>query len=367
VKKGSEPEKPDLARLTPHPELNPVKPDALGIYSPFLHIPFFMTDPDDSKFGILLLGGDPVGINSYSAYFDYGLNSHHPGYDLTYKNRSFWPDIIAGAFDKAKDLSIAGNDFWIQERGIQLATGFNMIHRIVPDHTASSIIAGTRFKWLKSLDEPHLIIHENWNEARSFFAEWTIAHHPDAPKRDLLPTWGQDMIMLYEKTMPDLGSELDARNIVLSLSQYLPSPIEHHGFALKAVLQKQYGNMTFDKDYSLPRGYSTSDTEGGLDRSNNLLLSTEYHFPIRYLDNGPGLSILHFHVLKSFVFADWGGGWDHTFNADDWISEARPVVGASFRANTSLFSIIPMEFGIESGYKTKDRESFVNLVLLLGI
>jgi hypothetical protein len=132
------------------------------------------------------------------------------------------------------------------------------------------------------------------------------------------------------------------------------------------VVQKQSGELTFDKDYSLPRGYGTSDTEGNLNLSNNLLFSVEYHFPIDYVDNGLGLSVLHVNVLKSFLFSDWGAGWNKTFNTNEWRRNARNVVGASLRAETSLFSMLPMEIGVEGGYKTREREGFANLVVLFG-
>lgn len=356
---------PDLSRLTPARTLDPRPMDNKRVYLPFLHVPYVISDEEESRAGLYVLGGDPVGRNSYAAFFDYGMSSKHPGYDIRLTNRSFWPDLMFGAYNKADELSVSGHDFWLEEQGIDLSAGFNMSHRVVPDLISSRLNIGLRHKWLDSLDS-RLIVNKEKNEATSFFGEWVIKHYPDAPARDILPTWGQDVLFIHERTLSDLNSELSARNTVISVTQHLPSFIAHHGFSLKGVSQKQRGELSFDKDYSLPRGYSESDSEGGLDLSNNLLLSLEYHFPITYPDEGLGLSVLHFHVIKSSLFSDFGAGWDGSFSVNEWVREARKVIGASLRTEATMFSTLPVELGIEIGYKIDEKEGFTNMILLLG-
>lgn len=356
---------PDLSRLTPSRTLDP-KPMDLKVYTPFLHIPYVISDDEESRAGLYVLGSDPVGINSYAAFLDYGMSSKHAGYDIRMTNRSFWPDLMFGIYNKADELSISGEDFWLEEQGIELSTGFNMIHSVVPDALSSRLNLGLRYKWIDSLSS-RLIINKGSNEATSIFGEWLIKHYPDAPARDVLPTWGQDVMLIHERTRSELNSEISARDTVISVTQYLPSFIAHHGFSLKGVSQKQEGELSFDKDYSLPRGYSESDREGGLDLSNNLLLSLEYHFPIAYPDTGLGLSVLHFHKLKSSLFSDFGAGWDGSFSASNWASDAQKVIGGSFRTEATMFSTLPVELGIEMGYKLDEKEGFTNLILLLGL
>jgi len=365
VKEGSTPMDPDLKRLCPPLAIKPGGIPYTDVYKPFLHIPYFMSNEDETLAGIWILGGDPLGLNTYSAYINYGLNSEHVGYDLSLTNRSFWPDLIFRTFDTATEYSMPAQSIWFQERGLDLALGWDMINRVVPDEVVSKLKIGTRFKWMDGLSSGPNYPGTS-NEAHTFFGELLLEHRPDAPKRDMLPTWGQSFMLLYEKTMPDLGSELYGRNSVLSASQYLPSFIEHHGLELKAVLQRQWGDLSFNKDYSLPRGYATRDDAGDLNLDKNLLLSMEYHFPITFVDKGLGLSVLHLNLLKGTVFVDWGAGWDKQFSAREWSEKARTVVGGSMRAKTTLFSMLPLELGLEAGYKTNEHEGFTNLILLFA-
>lgn len=363
VEEGNKPENPDLERLNPGLSMTPGDISYKDVYKPFLHIPYFMSNEDETLAGIWVLGGDPVGLNSYSAFVNYGFDSKHVGCDLSLTNRSFWPDLMVRVYDKASQVTNSSKEVWVQERGLDLAMGVDMINRVIPDNITSSAILGTRFKWLEGLTDKSYY-NKSFNEARSFFSELHLERKPDAPKRDMLPTWGQSAILIYEKTSHDLGSELNARNSILSVSQYLPSFIDHHGLEVKAVVQKQWGELSYNKDYSLPRGYSTTDSAGDLNKNKNLLLSLEYHFPINFMDKGLGLSTLHFNLLKGTVFADWGAGWDGSFSGSEWTENARTVVGGSIRAKTTLFSMVPLEMGLEAGYKTDEKEGFANLILL---
>ncbi len=357
----------ELGRLKPDTVLSPRPMNPGRVYTPFLHIPYVLSDEEETKAGLYILGGDPLGINAYSAFLDYGLSSRHTGYDIRLTNRSFWPDLMFGLYNTANELSFANRNFWIEEQGLELSTGLDMIHKVMPDSIASKLNLGLRYKWLDSLDDTYSY-PENSNEITSFFGELAVKRAPDAPARDVLPTWGQDVLAMYEHTLSGLGSETDARNAVVSVTQHLPSLFRHHGLSVKGVMQKQSGDtIRFDKDYSLPRGYSETDTDGDLNKLKNLLVSAEYHFPLVYPDKGFGLSVLHFHLLKSTVFSDFGAGWNGSFSAESWLNKARTVVGGSFRADATLFSMAPVEMGVELGYKLDEKEGFTHLILMIGL
>ncbi len=362
--KGIIPE-PDLSRLAPDIPLQSGSMDFSRVYRPFLHIPYVISDDEDTRAGLFVLGKDPVGLNSYQAFLDYGFSSGHTGYDVRLTNRSLWPDFTLGLYSNASDISIPGYDLWIEEKGFELSTGFNMIHRVIPDHLSSRLILGSRYKKLESLDR-RLVVNKDKNEAVSVFGQWVVRRLPDAPARDVLPTWGQEGLLVHERTLSSLNTEIDASNTEVSLTQYLPSLGAHDGFALKGVIQKQSGDMRFDKDISLPRGYSENDREGGLNLDDNLLLSLEYHAPIAYPDKGWGLSLIHVHRLKSTVFSDWGAGWDGSFSVGDWAGSARLSLGGSLRAESTLISVLPVEIGLEMGYKVREKEGFSSFILLFG-
>ncbi len=55
---------PDLSRLAPDTVLSPRPMNPGKVYTPFLHIPYVLSDEEETKAGLYILGGDPVGINS---------------------------------------------------------------------------------------------------------------------------------------------------------------------------------------------------------------------------------------------------------------------------------------------------------------
>jgi hypothetical protein len=158
--------------------------------------------------------------------------------------------------------------------------------------------------------------------------------------------------------MDVLGGDIHGYNFFISGTQYVPSIILHHGLALKAVHQLQKGMLFYNKDLSIPRGYSDDDPYGDLYRRKNLLLTAEYHFPILFTDTGIGLYSYHSDLVKGSVFVDCGAGWDDGFHWHSWRHKARTTVGATLSNRCVLLAVLPIEIGITAGYKTREDEGF---------
>jgi hypothetical protein len=179
----------------------------------------------------------------------------------------------------------------------------------------------------------------------------------------MVSSWGEDFYFSYEKGLSGLGGKLPGSNMVVSATQYIPSFLKHQGLALTVTHQAQDGLLFYGKALSIPRGYNDQDTEGDLNKRNNLLLSAEYHFPILYTDNGWGLYAYHSHLLKGSFFADYGAGWDGGFDWDSWNGKARTTIGATLTNKFVLLAVLPLDFVIEAGYKVRDGGGFVNFLL----
>jgi hypothetical protein len=118
---------------------------------------------------------------------------------------------------------------------------------------------------------------------------------------------------------------------------------------------------------SLPRGYKKDDSRGGLNKKNNLLFKAEYHFPIRYTDSGWGMYLYHSNLFKGSFFIDHGAGWDQGLDWDYWQKKAVTSIGLTLTNRGVLLAVLPLEIGLQVGYKAREGGGFVNLVLKLNL
>jgi Tol biopolymer transport system component len=356
-------EQPDLKRLQPDVAFAGTTGIPLQAYKPFVHIPYFSSDEKGTQAGVLLMGADPVGINTYTANLLYGFESNRAGYDINLTNKSYWPILTARLYDTSVEGNTVGDgkDYWFREKGGELSAGVNMIPQLVPSTITSSLRIGGRLRYFSSLDD-EVRIADDHDRSVGVFSELKISRKPDTSPRDMVSSWGEDVFLSYEKGLSDLGGEMPGYNGIASATQYVPSCFTHQGLALTLTHQAQNGLLYYSKDLSIPRGYHDDDAEGDLDKRKNLLLSAEYHFPIIYTDDGLGLYAYHSDLLKGSLFVDYGAGWDGGFDWDSWNRKARTSIGATLTNRCVLMAVLPIEFGIQAGYKTHEKEGFVNFI-----
>jgi hypothetical protein len=271
--------------------------------------------------------------------------------------------LTARLYDTSLEGNTIGNgeDFWYRERGSELSAGLSFIQQMAPSMITSSLRIGPRLRYFSSLDE-NLSIPDDENQSVGFFGEMRLSRVPDSAQRDMVSSWGEDLFVTYEKGLSILGGNVPGYNGVISITQYVPSPVEHQGLALTFTHQAQGGLLYYNKDLSIPRGYSDDDTEGGLDKRKNLLMSAEYHFPLLYTDNGLGLYAYHSDLLKGSLFVDYGAGWDGDFQWGSWTRIARTSIGATLTNKCVLYAVLPIEFGIQAGYKIHENDYFANFI-----
>lgn len=361
-------EEPDLKRLQPEVAFTGTKGIPFEDYKPFAYIPYFSSDEKGVQAGLYILGADPVGINSYSLNLLYGFNSGRPGYDLNLTNKSFWPIWSARIYDSSLEGNTIGQgkSSWFRERGAEFSAGTTIIHRAVPDKITSSLRIGPRWRYFNPLDDK-VRLSADTDQSVGYFGEAKLSRRPDSASRDIVSSWGEDLYLSYEKGLSGMGGELPGYNTVVSATQYVPSFFKHQGLALTVTLQSQQGLLFYSKALSLPRGYGDQDTAGDLNRRNNLLLSAEYHFPILYTDNGYGLYAYHSNLLKGSFFVDYGAGWDGGFDWDSWNGKARTSIGATLTNKCVLLAVLPIELGIQAGYKAREGGGFANFLFKMNL
>ena len=364
VEMGTAVPAPDLTRI--QPEVSFVESRGIPLweaYKPYIHTPWLSWDEEGAQVGMVFYGADPIGRTSYTASFLYGLTSRRPGYDVRLSNRSFWPTLSARIYDSAElgNALEGGEDLWFRERGGEGSLGLQCIHRVTPSALTSSLFLGSRIRRFDSLSDS-LQIHRDENLSVGIFGELMFSRMPDTARRDMVSRWGQRLFISHEQGLSQFGDEIPGHNTIFSASQFIPSPLKHHGFDLTATCQQQSGLLYYNKSMSIPRGYSSDDEAGDLNLRKNLLMSLEYYFPILYTDRGLGLMFYHVDLVKGSLFADYGAGWNGAFDVDSWTGEARTTVGASLTTHSSILGI-PLELGMAIGYKISEKERFSSLIL----
>jgi hypothetical protein len=358
---------PDLTRITPD---IPLKSDGIPLwraYKPYVHAPWADLDEDGSAFGIMLLGGDPLGLNTYQATVFRGTRSGRMGYDISFANRSFWPVISFRAYDSAEegDTVGGGTSYWYRERGGEASLGLTMVFRTAPSLIGSNVRFGSRLRVFDGLDG--LRIDPARNRSLNLFAEYSLSYETDHARRDMILGWGREFSVAHEWALSGGYGELPGFDTFCQFRQSVPSPFEHHGFVFGVAFQRQSGALSYAREASIPRGYTESGRNSGLDMSKNLLLSADYRFPIRYLDTGFGVIAGHIYLLKGTVFADYGRAWNGSFGARSDISRERVTIGGMLSVQGDFLAWIPLEAGVMGGYKTHEDEPFAALTLKLRL
>jgi outer membrane protein assembly factor BamA len=181
----------------------------------------------------------------------------------------------------------------------------------------------------------------------------------------MVTPWAQELSLRADKELAVWVGEISGHRVGVTAKQFIPSPVSHHGFELTIAHQRQTGRVHFDRADFIPRGYKTTETEGGLNLGKTLMASLEYRYPIAFLDKGIGLYLLHAHLLRGSVFVDCGAGWAAAFDAAEWTRRMRTSVGSTLTVQTSILSHIPVELGISAGHKPRDHRTFAEFILRL--
>jgi WD40 repeat protein len=330
-------------------------------YKPYIHTPFAGVDEKGASYGFLLLGGDPVGLNSYTAQVLYGSSSKRFGYDLGLTNRFFWPILNARLYDTTLESNFLNgkSSIWYGERGQELSFSLPVIHRTAPSVITGSYSAGIRTCLFSGLEG--ITVNKSHDRSTALFGIVSLSRMPDSATRDMVSAWGQSIGISHEQSFSQFGGELPGHNTVVVATQNFPSPVKHQGFSLTLAHQNQDGRIHYDNPGTIPRGYRSDESPGGFNLSNTLTAYLEYYFPLWYADRGLGLTLAHLHLLSGSLFADHGAGWNGGFTKSVWERNARTSLGATVRMKTTMVYILPIDIGVAAGYKPQEGRGFVQM------
>ncbi|HPB02524.1 MAG TPA: hypothetical protein PLZ67_06175, partial [Bacteroidales bacterium] len=179
---------------------------------------------------------------------------------------------------------------------------------------------------------------------QSVDAELRISNRQKTVLRDLMPRWGQDVSVHYQRSFGgdiNLGLQWNADAKI-----FFPGLMKHHGFRIDAAyMEKTPGEYSFTDDFLNPRGYrnifSTHSQKIGLN----------YKFPLWYPDLNIG-SLLYFKRLKLNLFYDYG---EYHFQNTRGIMNS---AGCEWTCDTHVFRFfIPLDFGFRYAYLPRTQEN----------
>jgi len=150
-----------------------------------------------------------------------------------------------------------------------------------------------------------------------------------------------------------LGAFADATTFTADVRAYLPAPVRHHVFAIRAAAGTSTGNIDMQRTFhlggpgpnldaldfgsdavSLLRGFA-ADTFAG---SHAAVVNADYRFPLARPQRGVGTWPLFLRTLHAAVFADAGQAWTGVFRAGD----LKRAAGAELSGDLIAGYVLPL-------------------------
>ena len=374
---------PPLQQTRPPPtplppeEIYPAHPyEPWSTLRPHFWLPYAYSDALGATLGAVTAGFDAVDRHEYAATAWYGLKSKMPGWDLTYVNHSFYPDLT---LQISRDLGTAANG------------GCCYTERVVGGSaTASFPFSQLERSHAISLSYQLFSLAQNTNPydlrvATGTLAAGTIAwSYSDARRfvKSISSEEGQRFSLALRVGSPALGSTFSFWQLSTALSRYFRVPFTmHHALALRASFGISRGDLSERHLYYLG-GFQQGDPIRAVINPTNAparvlrgfandafageefaLATAEYRFPIWTVATGPWTLPFFLRRFHGALYSDVGDAW--TAGRNDFKLHAG--AGAELRAEVVIGYILPtdLRFGCARGLENS-RAAILDCYAALG-
>jgi len=337
---------------------------------PHFWLPYAAADAYGSTVGALTAGFDAVDRHEYTAAVWWSIDGKEPGWDLSYLNRSFYPDLTLRL---TRDLDSP-----------QAAGGLNAPLFYYETSIGGSVTATFPFSQVAhaqavslTYELNHLSVHANpFGVATSpgLLAAATLAYSYSDARRfvnSISSEEGQRFSVAFRLSEPALGSEFSFWQLSTSASKFLLMPWNsggapwHHALALRASFGVSQGDLSNRHDFFLG-GFQQGDpissvlnpasgpvrilrgfVRDAFHGTAFALGTAEYRFPIWNVEVGAWTLPVYLRRLHGAFFTDVGDAF--SFDAGDF--KLHTGVGAELRAEVVLGWILPTDvrFGCARG------------------
>ena len=349
-------DRPPVEALPPD-EVFPARPySPWATLRPHFWLPYVNLDASGTTLGALTAGLDAVDRHEYAAIAWWGLKSKQPGWDVSYLNHSFYPDLT---LNTSRDVgTVSGMHRGYTERfwggSITADVPFSQIER-----SQALSLSYQLYKLATNSTDVDPVV-----DARLAAATLTYSYS-DARRfvRSISSEEGQRLTLSLRVSDPALGSSFSFWQLYSAVSRYLAMPWTrggrslHHVLALRGSFGISRGDLSGRHLYGLGgfeqgnlvtavlnpvaapvrvlRGFSTDAFVG----SAYLLGTAEYRLPLLDVDVGAWTLPVYLRRLHGAIFTDLGDAW--TPGARDFGIHAG--VGGELRAEVVLGYILPTD------------------------
>lgn len=303
----------------------------------------FITDPD---YRLSLIGENVLNTLQSELFFNYNRNEGYKqlGYNGTYG--AWFPRISLGTSYSIDRRGFTGNGqpvYWNEAnlRGgfdvpLNLSRARNLTRLTIGgDYVFNNLSYTGAFKSLGSFSFGYM------NSSFSFTNQIQKA------RQHIYPRLAQTLLMNYRRTV----HTIDANQLLLSGSIYLPGISMNHNLVLQAAYQQRdtLGEYSFSNSFPFSRGYESPNLR------NMFKWGINYDLPLAYPDAGMG-NIIYLLRLRANVFYDNTVGKVAYTNGQRVNTDFRSA-GTELFFDTKWWNEFPVSFGVRYSYLL-DRDLF---------
>jgi len=377
--------RPPVTALPPE-ELYPIRNyNPLPTLRPHFWLPYAATDALGTTLGALTYGYDAVNRHQYAATAWWAIDSKQPGWDLSYSNRTLYPDLTFAFGRDVVNPAGAGTE---TERsihgGVEADFYFDQVAR---GQRLFAAYDATDYRLNTSNTDPNYA-----NEKPGLLTTATIGYgYSDARRfvRSISAEQGSTLSFTLRVADPALGSAFSYRQFVTAAAHYFLMPWSfdgrslHHALALRGSFGLSSGDLSGRRLYGLG-GFNSGDpiqtlinpasaplrvlrgfSRNAFIGTHYLLATAEYRFPILDIETGAWTLPFYLRRLHGAVFADTGDAFYP--HAHDF--KLHTGVGLEARAEIVLGYVLPtnLRVGCARGIEQSDLALFNCYAALGGI
>ena len=310
-------------------------------FMPKFWLPYEYFNENGSQMYVYTLGSDILDFHDLTLGLGYDFDARRLQYLLRYINNQFLPQIAFMFTDTAVSYGWEGSTLWMRE-GTGLVSLSLYDNRVFHEWDRQAVAIGyeqTNITNISSLDA--VSARPSLGNVNGVFLAWRYLNARQYAK-SISPEDGMDLALRLTLNSSALGSGYTYTTYSGNLAAYFSSPLEHHvlvptlyGFYSKG---DQLAQSNFSWRYLPIRGYPSTNLMG----NKGALLSTEYCFPIAYLEKGLMYGYNYFDRIWGDLFYDIGGATSDPVSS----LKLKRSYGAELNVDCLLFWYAGLDLGL---------------------
>jgi hypothetical protein len=315
------------------------------------------SEESGNLWGFITSGQDAIERHAYNVVGLYSPTTHRTWYSFNYAYDGLYPTVLFSATDLDGTYSdlltgpTGSRDYVQREKTIEASLVFPLL-KFQRQH---ELIIGYRRQQISALTKDLPAAAPAQGDLVSGRASY-LFNNAKEYGFSISPEDGRTVELGYERFDRALGSDFNITKYTADWHEYIDFPGKHHVLQARGFYGTSSGDVLpqgafqlggdnpgdstipVDGDAVYLRGYPVNEFRG----KKAALLSLEYRFPIKDIENGLNNTPVFLRRLHGAVFAEEGNVWNDKFHDADF----KRAVGAELRLDTDLSYVLPVTFRI---------------------